>query len=141
MDLTSLAARSAELSNDLTRLGDRCGHDGTRNEITDIAGETLRLSTTLWRLHEAIEADSEDDHYTAAFRQDLDEIATELDLVFLEIGECCLEMQRADTPGPVPWFFKKGRVSRLQKHLVALKTTLVVMRTVLYHGKDYGIHR
>ena len=140
-DLAALASQSADLATDLNALGDRCDHEKTRSEIADIAGETLRLSTTIWRLHEAVDGDGEGNTYTAVFTEDLDEIASELKLVFDEIDECCREMQKADTSGPVPWFFKKGRVATLQKHLTALKSTLVVMRTVLYHGKDYGIQR
>ena len=142
MDLAPVALQAAELANDLNTLGDRCEHEGTRKEIANIAGETLLLCSTLWRLHEALEANSNEDNYTAAFSQDLDEITSELKLVFDEIGECCQEMQKADAPGgKVPWFFKRGRVARLQKHLEALKTTLVVMRTVLHHGKEYGVQR
>lgn len=135
----SLAGRAAELSTNLYSLGERCGHDQTSNDISNIAGELALLSTTLWRLHEAMAFNS--GAYTTAFNDDLNEITSELTLLFDEIGECCAEMQKKDTPGAVGWFFKKGWVSKLQKHLEALKTTLVVMRTVLHHGKDYGIHK
>jgi hypothetical protein len=133
-----LAGRAAQLSTDLFTLRESCGHEETVNDITNIAGELALLSTTLWRLHEAMVADSQ--AYTSVFDDDLKEITSELTLLFDEIEECCTEMQKSDTPSTtaVGWFFKKGRVSRLQKHLAALKTTIVVMRTVLYHGKDYG---
>lgn len=135
----SLAGRAAELSTGLYALRESCGHDQTSKDITNIAGELALLSTTLWRLHEAMETES--NAYTSAFDDDLKEITSELALLFDEIEECCTEMQKSDAPNTtaVGWFFKKGRVSRLEKHLEALKTTLVVMRTVLHHGKHYGV--
>jgi hypothetical protein len=134
----SLAGRAAQLSTGLYTLRESCGHEETSNDIANIAGELALLSTTLWRLHESMAADSR--AYTSAFDDDLKEITSELTLLFDEIEECCTEMHKSDAPNTtaVGWFFKRGRVSRLQKHLAALKTTLVVMRTVLYHGKDYG---
>lgn len=135
----ALAGRAAELSTSLYRLGECCGHDETSSDISNVAGELALLSTTLWRLQEAMTANK--DSYTTAFSDDLDEIISELTLLFDEIGECCVEMQKMDTLGADGWFFKKGRVSRLQKHLEALKTTLVVMRTVLHHGKEYGVQK
>ncbi|RMZ92313.1 hypothetical protein DV736_g445, partial [Chaetothyriales sp. CBS 134916] len=138
MDLAPLARCAAELSRSLATLGQQCEHTDTHSGIMDIANETLRLSSTLWRLREAV--DIHKDQYTDAFSQDLKEISSELQLVCDEIAEGCVQMQKMDTPGPLPWFFKKGRVSKLQKHLVALKTTLVVMRTVLHHSKNYGRH-
>ena len=137
----TLAGRAAELSTSLYGLGERCAHEETSSDISNIAGELTLLSTTLWRLHEAIAANS--DAYTAAFNDDLSEITSELTLLFDEIDECCTAMQKSDTPATtaVGWFFKRGRVQKLQKHLEALKTTLVVMRTVLHHGKDYGIQK
>lgn len=137
----SLAGRSAELSTNLYSLGERCGHEQTTNEISNIAGELTLLSTTLWRLHEAMVTTPES--YTTAFSDDLGEISSELSLLFDEIDECCTAMQKSDAPTTtaVAWFFKKGRVHKLQKHLEALKTTLVVMKTVLHHGKEYGIQK
>lgn len=135
----ALAGRAAELSTNLYTLGEHCGHDQTTSDISNISGEVALLSTTLWRLHEAMVLNS--DAYTTAFNEDLDEITSELTLLFDEISECCSEMSKSDTPTTTTagWFFKKGRVSRLHKHLEALKTTLVVMRTVLHHGKEYGV--
>ena len=137
----ALAGRAAELSTSLYGLGERCGHDQTSSDISNIAGELALLSTTLWRLHEAMAVNP--DAYTTAFNDDLGEITTELTLLFDEVGECSAEMQKSDSPNTtaVGGFFKKGRVSNLQKHLEALKTTLVVMRTVVHHGKDYGVQK
>jgi hypothetical protein len=141
MDLAvSLAGRAAQLSINLAELGDDCSHQQTSNDISSIAGECALLSTTLWRLHEALLDNAE--AYTSAFSDDLSEICSELHLLFDEIAECCAMMQKDDSSqSAVAWFFKKGRVHKLQKHLEALKTTLVVMRTVLHHGKKYGIHK
>jgi hypothetical protein len=135
-----LAGRAAQLSTNLASLADECGHQQTSNDISSIAGECALLSTTLWRLHEALVDNAE--AYTSAFSDDLGEISSELHLLFDEIGECCAMMQKDDSSqSAVAWFFRKGRVHKLQMHLEALKTTLVVMRTVLHHGKDYGIHK
>ena len=137
----TLAGRAATLSTTLYAVSERCGHDTVVTEISGVADELILISTTLWRLHEAVAV--EEKSYTAAFKTDLEEITTELGLLFDEIEECGTELQKADSgPGnAVAWFFKKGRVTKLQKHLEALKTTLVVMRTVLYHGKDYGTYK
>lgn len=131
-----LAGRAADLSSELYAIQERCGH--TSANVESIANEIAMLAATLWRLHEAIAEDP--DHYTKSFNQDLEEITSELKLVFEEIFECCEELQKADpTHGnAVSWLFKKTKVQHLQKHLEALKTTLVVMRTVLHHGKEYG---
>ena len=136
----ALAAQASELSQRLYSLKDTCGHDETSNDIAAIADELVRLSTTLFQLHAAVKIDGS--RYTKEFFDDLQEIEKELRLVSCEIAECCTELQRADPAPratPVPWFFKKGRVSRLQKHLHALKTTLTVMKTVLQHGTEYGM--
>lgn len=134
----NVAGRAATLSTDLYAVGERCEHESTASEISSIAGELAHLSTTLWRLHDAMLTNGQS--FTALFRQDLDEITTELNLLFDEVAECCVEMQRADsgTNAVAIRFFKKNRLLKLQKHLEALKTTLVVMRTVLHHGKEYG---
>jgi hypothetical protein len=134
----SLAGRAAELSMDLSCIQERCGHGSTSSDISSIASELNLLSTTLWRLHEAMVADV--DSYTASFNEDLAEILGELKMVFEEISECCTALQKADTPThTVVWLFKKGKVHHLQKHLAALKTTLLVMRTVLWHGREYVV--
>jgi len=139
-DTVRLANQAATLSSELYTLQEKCQHETTANEISTIADELTRLSTTLWHLHDAITADPS--QYTEAFNEDLQEITTELAAVFEEISECCKGLQLADSNvSAVYWFFKKGRVARLIKHLEALKGTLVVMRTVLWHGKDYGTHR
>ena len=132
----TVAGRSVDLSTDLHRVGEQCSHQETTIQISNVAGELALLSTTLCRLHEAMLTN---DKYTAAFKQDLDEITTELTYLLDEIAECCSEMQKTDhNNSAAAWFFKKGRIGKLEKHLQALKTTLVVMRTVLHYGKDYG---
>ena len=134
----SLAGPAADLSTDLSTIQDTCDHDSTSSDISAVASELAVLSTTLWRLHEAMRADPTS--YTESFNEDLAEIVKELQIVFEEISECCAALQKADTgsTSAVLWLFKKNRVRHLQLHLTALKTTLVVMRTVLWHGKDYG---
>lgn len=139
----SLAGQAAKLSSELYTLQDnlkpQSSNTATSEEISTIADELARLSTTLWHLNDAINADPT--QYTDAFNEDLREITAELAAVFEEIEECAAGLQDADSSISVAsWFFKKGRVSRLLKHLEALKGTLVVMRTVLWHGKDYGTH-
>ncbi len=131
-----LAGRAADLSSELSAVQQRCGHISTDVQI--VANEIAMLAATLWRLNEAMMDDPK--RYTESFNQDLAEIALELKIVFEEISECCEELQKADpTSGnAISWLFKKSKVHHLQKHLEALKTTLVVMRTVLHHGKEYG---
>ena len=138
-DLIRLSEQAASLSTDLYAVQEQNQHETTAGEISSIADELSRLSTTLWQLHVAINADPA--QYTEAFQEDLAEITTELTAVFEEISECCSGLAMTDSNmSAVAWFFKKGRVSRLLKHLDALKGTLVVMRTVLWHGKSYGTH-
>ena len=133
----SLAGRATELAMDLSSIHRRCGHGNTSSDILSIASELAILSTTLWRLHDAMQVEPES--YTVSFNQDLAEILRELEMVIDEISECCTELQKADKPTSVViWLFKKSKVQHLQKHLTALKTTLLVMRTVLWHGKEYG---
>ena len=113
-------------------------HETSTSDMSAIAAELALLSTTLWRLHEAISDDP--DQYTQSFNQDLAEIIKELKMVFEEIAECSAELQKADSKdnSRVGWLFKKSKTHVLQKHLTALKTTLLVMRTVLWHGREYG---
>lgn len=135
-----LAGQAATLSGELYALQERCKHESTAGEMSSVADELARLSTTLWTLNDAITTSP--DQYTDAFNEDLAEITTELASVIEEISDCCNDLQSADsTTSSVPWFFKQGRVSRLVKHLDALKGTLMIMRTVLFHGKDYGTHK
>jgi hypothetical protein len=131
-----LAGRAAELASELSAVQAAYGH--TSADVESVANEIAMLAATLWRLHEAMADDPS--RYTESFNQDLAEITLELKAVFEEISECCVELQKADpTPGnAVSWLFRKSKVHHLQKHLEALKTTLVVMRTVLYHGKECG---
>ncbi len=133
----SLAGRAADLSADLYAVQESCGH--TSSDVEGVANEIAMLAATLWRLHEAIAEDP--NRYTLSFNHDLAEIVQELKIVFEEVSDCCEELQKADpTSGnAVSWLFKKSKVHHLQKHLEALKSTLVVMRTVLNHGKEYGM--
>ena len=136
----SLAGRAAELSANLYTLQGDCDHQATTDDISSIAAELALLSTTLHHLNEAMSADPQ--QYTESFDEDLAEITGELTLVFDEVSECSIELQKADGGNSaVAWFFKKGRVTRLQKRIETLKTTLIVMRTVLHHGKEYGTHK
>ena len=136
-----LASRAADLSISLYALGKHCKHEQTASDISEIADELNLLSVTVQRLNEAMTSNAT--AYTAAFNDDLGEITSELTLLFDEVQECCTAMQQSDTPDTtaVAWFFRKGRVHRLKQHLETLKTTLIVMRTVLYHGKEYGLHK
>lgn len=137
-DTVRLAGQAASLSTELYTLQEKCQHDITASEISSIADELAKLSTTLWKLNDAINADPA--QYTDAFNEDLKEITTELKFVFEEISECCASLMAGSNASAVSWFFRKGRVAKLLKHLEALKGTLMVMRTVLWHGKDYGTH-
>jgi hypothetical protein len=140
-DTVRLAGLAADLSTTLCSLQEKCGHETTSTDISNVATELALLSQSLWRLHEAMAADPK--LYTESFNEDLSEITKELRLIFEEITDCCEELQQADAEnaGTVAWMFKKGRVHKLQKHLEALKTTVVVMRLVLWHGKDYGTYK
>lgn len=134
--LTLLADRAADLSTELGAVQLSCSHASA--DIESVATEIAMLADTLWHLHEAIAEDP--DQYTESFNQDLAEITLELEMVFEEISECCQKLKKADpTSGnAISWLFRRPKVHHLQKHLEALKTTLVVMRTVLHHGKEYG---
>ena len=132
-----LAARAAELSTKLYAIQEDIDHTTTSDDISFVAAELALLSTTLWKLNEAISANPQ--QYTDAFNEDLAEITVELDLIFEETSECSLALQKSDGgKNAVAWLFRKGRVARLLKHLEALKTTLVVMRTVLQRNEGSG---
>lgn len=138
---TSLSASATEavhLSAQLNSLQLTCGHESTSQDISKVAQELLLLSDELYVLDKDV--GSNQDQYTTAFHQDLAEILLHLQGIFEDISDCCLAMRKADNPslGAVTWLHKKRYVNKLQKHLAANKTTLVVMRTVLHHGKDYG---
>jgi hypothetical protein len=132
-----LAGRAADLSSELYAVQESCRH--TRNDVESVANEIAMLSASLWRLHEAMAEDR--NRYTDSFNQDLAEITHELKIVFEEFSDCCEELRKADpsSGNAVSWLFKKSKVHHLQKHLEALKSTLIVMRTVLNHGKEYGV--
>lgn len=139
--IVSLAGRAAEILTDLSTIQDACGHDNTSSDISAVSQELTLLSTTLWRLQQAMIAHPTS--YTDAFNQDLAEIIKELKIVLGEVLECCEALQKADdgSTNAVVWLFKKNRVYHLQKHLAALKSTLMVMRIVLWHGKEYGVQK
>lgn len=135
--LTEVCGQAARLSTEINVLSESCAHEAVSTDITNISGELHLLSTTLARLQESVKDEAL--VYTDAFHVDLKEIIDELTLVYEEIEECCVQLQQSDSSlKGAAWFFKKGRATKLQKHLEALKTTIVVMRTVLHHGKDYG---
>lgn len=139
-DTARLADDAALLSTKLSTLPKNHHHKKTTTEILTISDELAKLSSTLWELDDAINVDSA--QYTDAFNEDLKEIVEELRSVLEEITECCENLRLADSNvSAVAWFFRKGRVARLLQHLEALKGTLLVTRTVLWHGKEYGTHR
>ncbi|OAP59976.1 hypothetical protein AYL99_04978 [Fonsecaea erecta] len=139
-DLRSLALRAQELSVTLDQLRQQCGHESTSSDIANVIGELKLLAAELHSLDSAVTANKE--LYTKAFREDLGEIRAHLGGIFEDIADCCTEMQKVDGPktSAVGWLTKKRYVRKLQRHLEANKTTLVVMRTVLHHGKEYGTH-
>ena len=140
-DLTSLAVQADTLSNHLNKLRQNCGHESTSTDISNAAEELRLLAIELINLATAIRANKE--LYTEAFGQDLAEIRTHLSGIFEDIDDCCHEMQKANglNVSAVGWLTKKRYVKKLQKHLEANKTTLIVMRTVLHHGQEYGTYK
>ncbi len=140
-DLASLAVQADLLSINLDKLRHQCGHDSTSADISTASLELKLLSNEFIGLDTAVEANKE--LYTDAFSQDLAEIKVHLECIFEDIADCCNEMQKADGlhTSAVGWLTKKRYVKKLQKHLEANKTTLIVMRTVLHHGKAYGMHK
>jgi chromosome segregation ATPase len=140
-DLTELASQADALSADLNKQRQHCGHESTSTEISNAAEELKLLACELRSLDTAVNANK--DLYTEAFDQDLAEIQGHLGGIFEDIADCCKEMQKANGPNTsaVGWLAKKRYVKKLQKHLEANKTTLIVMRTVLHHGKEYGMHK
>lgn len=140
-DLTDLSAQADSLSTNLYQLQEKCAHESTSTDIFNAAQELKLLAAELSSLDAAVKANR--GRYTAAFGQDLAEIRSHLSGIFEDTADCCREMQKADdlNASAVGWLAKKRYVKKLQKHLEANKTTLVVMRTVLHHGKEYGKHR
>ena len=131
---TALAARAAKLSTEIYAIYEDFKDMTKYDDISFVAAEVALLSTTLWRLNEAITINPQ--QYTDAFKEDLAEITVELDLIFMEVEECVLALKENDMGRrSVEMLFKKSRVARLHKHLEALKTTLVVMRTVLQRNE------
>ena len=139
--LTSLAAKATNLAMELDKLQFTCGHESTAQDISNITEELMLLEKVLNGLNQAIS--SKQEQYTRAFDEDLAEICNHLGGIFDDISDCCTEMHKADglNTKSVGWLRKKRYVSKLQKHLQANKTTLVVMRTVLHHGKEYGMQK
>lgn len=132
-----LAYDSHHVSQNLEVLAVKFSHEGISTEVCAIAKELAQLSATLDELEEAISTDL--NLYTAAFNEDLDEIATELVAVLVELRECCTKLRELTiNTSVVAWFFRKGHVAHFMRHLKALRGTLLVMRTVLWHGKEYG---
>lgn len=141
VDLDRLAHSAMALSALLNGLQLTCGHDSTSAEISQAARELTLLADELSDLDKAISTNEA--QYTSAFHEDLSEIHNHLDSIFEDISDCCIAMQKADGPNvtAVGWLHKKRYVHKLQKHLAANKTTLLVMQTVIRHGKDYGTHK
>ncbi|KAK5324200.1 hypothetical protein LTR20_008114 [Exophiala xenobiotica] len=138
VDLTCLACHAEALSTGLNALRSKCGHQATSSEIFEAAEELMLLSSELMGLDMAIKTNK--DQYTEAFEEDLKEIYHHLQGIFEDIEDCCREMQKADRIGAtsVGWLHRKPHVKRLRRHLEANKSTLIVMRTVLHHGTEYG---
>ncbi|KAH0831590.1 hypothetical protein FOPE_02832 [Fonsecaea pedrosoi] len=139
-DLRSLALRAQTLLSTLDTLRKHCGHESTSSDIATVIEELKLLASELHSLDSAVHANKE--LYTEAFGEDLGEIRAHLRGIFEDIADCCKEMQKADGPNTsaVGWLTKKRYVRKLQKHLEVNKTTLIVMRTVLHHGKEYGTY-
>ena len=130
-----ISSRAAELSTELYAIQEACRNVGGSVEAT--ATELEMLSTTLSRL--AQEMQQSPHRYSEVFINDLREVLVELGLVLDEISECSLALQKADSSwrSPLRFLFKGYEVRHLEKHLAAMKTTLVVMRTVLFYGKEF----
>ena len=107
-------------------------------EIDDIANDIALLCVVLFRLYEAMTRDPT--RYTESFQEDLEEILQELRMLFEEIGDVGLELEKDDglNTGAVKRFFKKAKINHLLKHLATLATTLAVMKTVLLHGCEFN---
>lgn len=131
------AARAMELSADLSALLVHCGHSSTIFDICVVGHELSSIATTLQSLHTALATDCT--RYTSSFLEDLAEIVSDLSTVIEETFECCAALQKADnvTTSAGIYFLKKHKISHLRKHLTALATTLVVMETVVEHGKEH----
>lgn len=139
-NLALLARDAISLSFKLKILSEHCQHENMNTETRAVADELAQLSHTIKELEDTIDEDPT--RYTEAFNEDLKEIMTELTTVFLELQECCAKLDAVNNyVSGVAWFFRKGRVARLVRHLEALRGTLLVMRTVLWHGKEYGTHQ
>jgi hypothetical protein len=141
VDLMSLAYQAETLSRGLNKLRQECGHETTSTDISHVAEELMLLSAELNGLDKAVASNKE--QYTTAFNEDLAEIYRHLGGIFDDISDCCREMQKVDGPrkSSMGWLHKKRYLKKLQDHLLANKTTLVIMRTVLHHGKDYGTYK
>lgn len=134
--VVDLATQASDLSSKLHAIDESVKRSAA--DVESIANEIAILSAVLWRLHETMTFDPR--RYTESFQQDLEEITSELKLVFEEIFDVVTELEKEDGlhDGVVKRLLKKGKVRYLQKHLEALKTTLAVMKTVLQHGCEYS---
>ncbi|KIW19866.1 hypothetical protein PV08_00441 [Exophiala spinifera] len=138
VDLLYLSKHAEVLAASLNKQQAECGHQSTSVEISQVAAELKLLSDELNNLNEAMHANQE--QYTSVFREDLGEVYNNIEGTLEDVEDCCKEMQKADQRGAttIGWLHRQPYVKRLRKHLEANKTTLVVMRTVLHHGTEYG---
>ncbi|KAK4940557.1 hypothetical protein LTR10_019316 [Elasticomyces elasticus] len=134
LELIDLSHRAEILAKNLKSLSGDCGHDKASVDISHAADELSLLSTVLSDLVQAVNAAK--DQYTQTFNQDLGEICHQLESIFEDVEDCCREMHKT----AVGWLRKRKYVEKLHKHMEASIRTLIVMRTVLLHGKSYGLH-
>lgn len=141
VELKDLSHRAEILSHNLNKLCNDCGHESTSTDISRVADELILLATELRNLDRAVK--NAQNQYTDTFNEDLGEICHQLGSIFEDTSDCCQEMHKTDKPGTsaIGWLRKKKYVEKLQKHLEANKTTLIVMRTVFHHGKKYGLQK
>ena len=140
-NLARLAIQAQALSDNLNKLHRQCGHDSTSTDIADAAAELQTLATALTNLDLAVKAHEE--RYTDAFAQDVAEVQDSLGGIFEDIEDCCVEMQKANSlnGSAVGWLTKRRYVKKLQKHLEANKTTVIIMHTVISDSKEYGAQK
>ncbi|KAK6383804.1 hypothetical protein LTS17_003096 [Exophiala oligosperma] len=138
-DLVYLSKHAEVLAAGLNKQQSECGHQSTSVEISQVAAELRLLSEELNNLWKAIDVKQE--QYTNVFREDLWEMHNNLEGIFEDVEDCCREMQKADQieATALGWLHRRPYVKKLRKHLEANKTTLIVMRTVLHHGTEYGL--
>ncbi|KAI1618907.1 hypothetical protein EDD36DRAFT_45166 [Exophiala viscosa] len=135
VELIDLSHRAEIIAKDLNKLFEKCGNDIASADISNAADELSRLSTVLSDLVQAINAAK--DQYTETFNQDLREICRQLESIFEDVEDCCQEVHKT----AVGWLRKRKYVVKLHKHMEANIRTLIVMRTVLLHGIQYGLQK